>query len=201
MFKLITTASLAILMFVASHANAALIVDTGTPNQSSLGSILTANDYFAGQVAFSQDSTINSIQTYLTLDVPSGFATDSFSVALYSNTVNNTVGSLINSFTANYSGTAGWNGVYNIGQLVSAGKYWVAFEGDSSGASYIAPDAPNPLALTAFASASSYSNYPMNFALQVDAVAAVPEAESYAMLLAGLGLLGFMSRRRKNEQA
>ena len=31
-------------------------------------------------------------------------------------------------------------------------------------------------------------------------VAAVPEAESYAMFLTGLGILGFMSRRRKNEQ-
>ncbi|MES1988356.1 MAG: FxDxF family PEP-CTERM protein, partial [Pseudomonadota bacterium] len=31
-------------------------------------------------------------------------------------------------------------------------------------------------------------------------VAAVPEPETYAMLLAGLGLLGFMSRSRKNEQ-
>jgi MYXO-CTERM domain-containing protein len=201
MFKLITTASLAILMFVASHANAALIVDTGTPNPTGLGSILTGNDFFAGQVTFSQDSTISSIQTYLTLDGPSGFPTDSFTVALYNNTVNNTVGSWINSFTANYSGTEGWNGVYNISQLVSAGKYWVAFEGDSSGANYIAADAPNPLALTAFASYSAYSNSPMKFALQVDAVAAVPEADSYAMFLAGLGLLGFISRRRKNEQA
>jgi hypothetical protein len=41
----------------------------------------------------------------------------------------------------------------------------------------------------------------MNFALQVDAVAAVPEADSYAMLVIGLGILGFMSRRRKYEQA
>jgi hypothetical protein len=200
MFKLITTASLAIAMFIAGQANAALIVDTGTPNQTSLGSILTVNDYFAGQVTFSQASTINSIQTFLTLDTPSGFAADSFTVALYSNTINNTVGSLINSFTANYSAT-GWNGVSNINELVSAGKYWIAFEGDSSGASYIAANAPNPLALTAFASSSSYSNYPMSFALQVDAVAAVPEADSYAMLVLGLGIMGFMSRRRKYEQA
>jgi len=32
------------------------------------------------------------------------------------------------------------------------------------------------------------------------AVAAVPEPETYGMMLAGLGLVGFMSRRRKNEQ-
>ncbi len=199
MFKLINSISLALLIFITGQANAALVVDTGTPTQSNLGSILTGNDYFAGQVAFSQNSTINSIQTYLTLDVPSDFALNSFTVALYSNTATNTVGSLINSFTANYS-SAGWNGVTNINEQVLAGKYWVAFEGDSSGATYIAPNAPNPLALTAFASTSAYRNYPMSFALQVDAVAAVPEAESYAMFLTGLGILAFMSRRRKAGQ-
>jgi len=43
-----------------------------------------------------------------------------------------------------------------------------------------------------------------NFVLtefQVDAVPAVPEPQTYAMLLAGLGLLGFTSWRRKNPAA
>jgi PEP-CTERM motif len=32
-------------------------------------------------------------------------------------------------------------------------------------------------------------------------ITAVPEPETYAMLLAGLGAIGFMSRRRKNQQS
>ena len=32
-------------------------------------------------------------------------------------------------------------------------------------------------------------------------VAQVPEPETYAMFMAGLGLMGFMARRRKNGQA
>ena len=31
-------------------------------------------------------------------------------------------------------------------------------------------------------------------------VAAVPEPETYAMMLAGLGLMGFVARRRKEDQ-
>jgi choice-of-anchor C domain-containing protein len=38
-------------------------------------------------------------------------------------------------------------------------------------------------------------------ALDNVSVAAVPEPESYAMLLAGLGLMGFVGKRRKSKQA
>ncbi len=45
------------------------------------------------------------------------------------------------------------------------------------------------------ASTSAAAGYNGNMIL-----AAVPEPESYAMLMAGLGLLGFVSRRRKKEE-
>lgn len=37
-----------------------------------------------------------------------------------------------------------------------------------------------------------------NLSLSTTLISAVPETETYAMLLAGLGLVGFMSRHRKN---
>lgn len=36
---------------------------------------------------------------------------------------------------------------------------------------------------------------------QISLVPAVPEPETYVMLMAGLGLIGFASRRRKNGKA
>jgi hypothetical protein len=44
--------------------------------------------------------------------------------------------------------------------------------------------------------ATSISNYSVSFA-----TAPIPEPETYAMLLAGLGFLGFMERRRKQQPA
>ncbi|MEQ1778801.1 MAG: FxDxF family PEP-CTERM protein [Nitrosomonas sp.] len=37
----------------------------------------------------------------------------------------------------------------------------------------------------------------MSYADRFDAVPSIPEPQTYAMLLAGLGVLGFMARRRK----
>ena len=48
------------------------------------------------------------------------------------------------------------------------------------------------------------NNFPtgrMSITLSFANVPAVPEPESYAMMLAGLGLLGFMARRRKQKKA
>jgi hypothetical protein len=197
MNKFFTAASLAGLMFIAGQANAALVVDTGTPDGNGFGYLISANDFIAGQVTFAQDLTINSIQTYL----DAGNAGDSFTVSLYSDN-GNKVGSLISSFDATYTGT-GWNGSSALNQSVSAGSYWIGIEENAFATFVAVTNVATPLAHTAFADGSNLGAYQsadgMKFGLQVDAVAAVPEPESYAMLLAGLGLMGFMVRRRRND--
>lgn len=44
---------------------------------------------------------------------------------------------------------------------------------------------------------NQYGNYTTFTTNAVSAIAAVPEPETYAMMLAGLGLVGFAARRRR----
>ena len=48
---------------------------------------------------------------------------------------------------------------------------------------------------------NQYGNYTTFTTSAVSALAAVPEPETYAMLVAGLGLMGLIARRRKNKAA
>ena len=53
-------------------------------------------------------------------------------------------------------------------------------------------------AATAQSASNQYGNYSTFTGTFASPVAAVPEPETYAMMLAGLGLVGFMARRRKS---
>jgi hypothetical protein len=96
---------------------------------------------------------------------------------------------------ANQSITTTHNSNYSLFQNVQSNFYW-------SGTQL----ASNPLYAWDFATyngtqgsfVKAYSNFVL--AVRTGQVAAVPEADTYAMMLTGLGLMGFMVRRRKNEQ-
>jgi hypothetical protein len=200
MFKK-TLLSLALL--AAVQANAALVVDTGAPTGAGFPLSLDGNDWLAGQVSFGQALTINSIKGWLN-DGTDGLGSETFTVALYADS-GNSVGSLLNSTTGQFLTTQGvdaWNGASNLNWSVGPGKYWVAFEvqtGDSFGGT-AAIGAPAPLANYAFNDGSYLGYHAMNgypIGIQVDAtIAAVPEPATTAMLLAGLGLVAVVRRRK-----
>jgi hypothetical protein len=66
-------------------------------------------------------------------------------------------------------------------------------------------DGAGPITLDAFHTFhAEFRPLDANVTLTSDAgrsVAAIPEPETYAMLVAGLGLLGFTARRRKQQAA
>ena len=200
-------ASIAFLvMSFATNAFAATQdINTGTPvgGNGHFPYAFDSNDFYAGQVTFSQSTEINSILTYL----EGGTAGETFTVSLYNNSSSSLLGNQLYSTKATYS-TDGWNGLSNLtGWNVNAATYWVAFEilgGDDLGAgtdtgALLTSGAPSPLSKTAFNSGSGYglSSKPMSFGLQVTTPTPVPLPPTFTLMLASLGFLGFVVRRRK----
>lgn len=189
----------ALLLAFAGQANAALTVDTGTPDGSGFALLLDANDWLAGQVTFTNSVQVNAINAYLD-DMGNGPGT--FTLALYGdNSVKHAPGNLLSSVSTMFTNT-GWNEAANLNWSIGPGTYWIAIEGQdpfSGGFTGVAPvGAPSPLAHTAFNDGSGYKSADgLSFGLRVDTVATVPEPATSAMLLTGLGLLGAVSVRRK----
>lgn len=88
--------------------------------------------------------------------------------------------------------TLTFNGTFNAGSFADLATG--AAHPDFSGAT------PTQFGFGAGNTISSYlTMYYDNFSLQSAALSAIPEPETYAMLFAGLGLLGFIARRRRGR--
>lgn len=188
MNKYLTIAGSLALMF-AVNANAAFVVDTGTPDNKGFPYLLNHNQSLIGQVTFNQSLTLNSIEAYILTDGSDSGAT--FAISLYSDNAN-TVGDLIKSKSATYLAD-GWNGASALNWSVDAGTYWIGIEEPDFENFTATQKVANPLAKTGFSDAGNYTYSLIAFGLRVDAV---PETDTYAMLLAGLGFMGLVARRR-----
>ena len=200
MFKQLTVA-LAATLLLAGTADAASLLDTGTPNGSTFGGTVDTADFLALQFNASSAWQIDGIAAFLT----GGNAGDHFAVSLYQDAASHLPGDLLASAKVDFSAD-GWNGVAGLGwQLPSAGLYWLAVEGTTLEAvpglpmpdgAFVAPSGglsmPGP---TAFAAGGAYQAAPLQFGLQVTGV--VPEPTSALML--ALGLIGVaVAARRKS---
>lgn len=197
----VKTALLAGLLFTSVQANAALIVDTGTPNNTG-GFDVNGAQSIAGQFHVNQASTIDAVYSYLSFQ-DNGFGPGSFNLSLYDQGQAAPVGDAVYTVSVSYSSSdAAWVGADHLNWAVASGDYWVGIEVIDGQSNFVAPtDASHPLVHTAYTDGSFFGAYKgfdgMAFGLQVDAVTAVPEPSTIGMLLAGLGLIAFMSFKRR----
>jgi hypothetical protein len=196
-----TISALVALAFMTAAATQAYAgtLGTDTPTGGAVGGlVLDGANWLAGQVSFGQDSQIQGIQAFVN-DMGAG---GNFTIALYDDSTSHLPGNLLTSWSASFTSSpdangSGWSGLSNLNYNVTAGKYWVALEVQGSDTfSGVAPGTlSDPLAKYAFNDGgfSGYQAMTESFGLQVTAV---PEPESYAMLLAGLGMIGLIASRR-----
>jgi hypothetical protein len=198
---LLTTAAL---LAATQFAQAATLVDTGTPSGSAVGAVaFDSVDWTAAQVTFTQAANIASIQGHIL----GGAAGETFDISLFAADAVSGPGSLLYTTTATF-GSDGWNGVSGLsGWTVAAGSYWVEFEiqgADTLGSSSVTGalldlGAPAPVALTASTSDSGfhYNEDALSIGLRVSTV---PEPGTALQMLAGgmllLTSMGLVRRRR-----
>jgi hypothetical protein len=188
-------------------AHATYIVNTGTPDVISGNAWLTSNTYYAGEFTVANPTTINSIEGYLRTE---WFGEGNVQFALHNtNASTNTPSDVLFSTTQHYvygsSSALNWHGVSDLGWSLTAGTYWVSLTPDRSFYGSMPIGSPSPL--SNYAQGDIYNNWVSTgsspgVGIRVDAsptVATVPEPETYAMLLAGLGLMGAVARRRKQQ--
>jgi hypothetical protein len=186
-------------------ANAAFVLDTGTPTSMTMGSSLDGNDFYAAEFNLSAGATVNSIQAYLVnagLDQPG----NTFTVAIYgSDLLTNRYSSQLFAGQATYSAD-GWNGLGNVNfTAATAGNYWVALEVGASDSAVglslpqtVAGGGTSPALAFAFNMGSGYGSVgALPFGIQVDATAPVPLPAAAWLLLSGIGGLASRVRRRR----
>jgi hypothetical protein len=184
-------------------AQADLLVDTGAPTSAIAPYVLDSSNRYAGKLGFAQDMALDSISTYL-VGVAAG---ETFTVSLYADDGGPGLGEWLSSSTATIaSSSSGWSGAGGLGWTVVAGNYWVGIEvgatdtagADSFSGALLTRGVPTPLLQTAFSSGANYlvTATPLDFALQVQGVRAVPEPAMWALWLAGAaGVAGAVRRR------
>lgn len=189
-----------LLLAGATHGNAqaATLIDTGTPDNSQFAGAVDGSNFLALQFTAAQAWQIDGISTFLAGGQPG----EHFSLSLYRESAGHLPGELIASTAVSFAAD-GWNGATALGwQLPTAGRYWLGLEGVDG--SFNAPTGGLRMpGATAFADGSrngAYQAYAgLQFGLQM--TGAVPEPASIALLLAGLLVVGTTAKAKQARRS
>lgn len=201
-------------IFLSSIAQGAVLVDTGSPPVGEggltlcgwLSSASPCKQSLAIKVSLAETTNITDIQSFF---LKSNQESD-LTLSLY-NDVNNLPGQELYSRLLNINELYyHWDGLSGLNWAIDAGDYWVTFEVREGQKFFgsLTTGAPNrlPMAVMTLGVANGDwfnlpdSEYYAALILQGTPITAVPEPESYAMILTGLGVIGLVTRRRKPTQ-
>jgi opacity protein-like surface antigen len=195
MIKRTLVAAALALALASGGAQAANVVDTGTPTGPGL--TFDKTQYFAGEFSLLGDSVINSIQGYF------GTVAGNVGISVLSNAGDLPGSVLFSTNLTTVAGSSSWNGVSGLNLSLAAGDYWVAFAPDFSALYNEMPTgAPAPLAAYSQHGVSGgweSPNFNLGVGVRIDATvvaAPVPEPTSIAMYALGLAGLAVVARRR-----
>ena len=202
----------------AHSADAQSVFNTGAPTGSLIGAnSIDATDWIAESFTLSAPTTITGVKAFVNSTFDDSDAGQPFTVALYA--ASGPAGAQLpdlnffadgqnqlGQFTASYSAGGGWVGQDGLNWTLGAGTYFIAIETDGNGVQGLVLPTGDlghlPGSVAFYTGGNGYASDPAvstdAFGLQVSGVAAaVPEPATLAMMLLGLGAIGFLARRRK----
>ena len=196
LLKLVVAATLSLVTLSVNAAG--FIVDSGL-GLASGGLNVDSSQWMAQQFTLNQSYELHSIEGWIGDYVP-GVLT----LVIYGNDSQGPTNKFLSAEFSFDERLNNWHGVNGLALNLDAGTYWAAFEvlGSSTFRGYMGGDATYQLGN--FASSRDGINWNqqgnqglgLRIAGELSSVAAVPEADTSSMILIGVGLIGFVARRR-----
>ena len=194
MKNLVLFAAAVTALTISSPATASFVVDTGEPTAGFAWSIGPEAE-LAGQFTLGAATTITSIEGFMYGRIPGTTGT----ITIYSNNAVPIAANSLHSATFAINDLpATWQGVFGKSWNLTAGTYWVGF--GSSALAGLMSGPPIPLAQYAYEFEGGWLSAPPGFlqiGVRIAGVPSVPEPASWAMMIAGFGLVGGAMRRKK----
>jgi hypothetical protein len=191
----------AVLSISTSNLFAANIVDTGPGGAVGPQWTLRGDQWLAGEFSIGTAAVVTDVQGWMASTV-GGTAT----AAIYTDGGDIPGSQLFFApFSASVNPAGDWFGATGQTWLLPAGTYWAAFEvrpGQTFDGGMPSP-APSPLGAYSFTFGGVYqTSIDLDFGVRIlgTQVAAIPEPSTYALMLAGLGFVGFVANRRRKAQ-